>query len=73
MELDGRTAGLLRLSLELRSAAAEAGRADVVAGVDELMTLIGGDEVPTGGASSSPKRGAGVAETVQRILNGLGY
>ncbi|MGX6600549.1 hypothetical protein ACWKSP_00210 [Micromonosporaceae bacterium Da 78-11] len=65
------TAALLRLSLQLRDAAADADRQDVVAKVDDLMSLIAGERIPVDGGS--PKTGPGAAETVQRILNGLGY
>ena len=65
------TATLLRLSLQLRDAAADADRQDVITKVDELMSLIAGEKVSDGAASGSS--GPGVAENVQRILNGLGF
>ncbi|GIE48052.1 hypothetical protein [Actinoplanes nipponensis] len=65
------TATLLRLCLQLRDAATDADRQDVVARVDEVMSLIAGERIAAG--PEDRKAGAGVAETVQRILNGLGY
>ena len=65
------TATLLRLSMQLRDAAADADRQDVIAKVDQLMSLIAGERISAG--AGSQKTGPGVAETVQRILNGLGY
>jgi hypothetical protein len=70
-ELGEQTAEMLRLSLQLRTAAADADRQDVVAEVDELMRLIAGERNLAG--AGSRKAGSGVADTVQRILNGLGY
>ncbi|WP_035855545.1 hypothetical protein [Cryptosporangium arvum] len=65
--MDTRSAHLLKLSLDLRTAAVDAGRPDVATKVDELMTLIAGEQ------NLTPKSKSGVADTVQRILNGLGY
>ena len=70
-ELGAQTAALLRLSLQLRTAAADADRPDVVAKVDDLMSLIAGEKALAG--AGSQKSRPGVAEAVQRILNGLGY
>jgi predicted short-subunit dehydrogenase-like oxidoreductase (DUF2520 family) len=64
-------ATLLSLSLRLRAAAADADRPDVIAKVDELMSLIAGERDPAGAVTG--RTGPGAAETVQRILNGLGY
>ena len=62
---------MLRLTLHLRDAAADADRQDVITKVDELMSLIAGEEVsPVAGPKNS---GPGVTENVQRILNGLGF
>ncbi len=65
------TATLLRLSLHLRAAAADADRQDVAEEVDRLMRLIAGDKILVG--TGAQKNSVGVAETVQRILNGLGF
>ncbi|MFG1922789.1 hypothetical protein [Cryptosporangium sp. NPDC048952] len=65
------SARLLQLSLELRAAAVDADRPDVTAKVDDLMRLIVGEKELA--AARPPKGKSGVAETVQRILNGLGY
>ncbi|WP_344650710.1 hypothetical protein [Cryptosporangium japonicum] len=65
--MDTRSARLLKLSLELRTAAVDAGRPDVAAEVDSLMTLIAGEQ------NLAPTSKSGVADAVQRILNGLGY
>lgn len=65
------TATLLRLSLQLRDAAAAAERPDVIGKVDELLSLIAGEGIEAG--AESQKASPGVAETVQRILNGLGH
>ncbi|GAA4969029.1 hypothetical protein [Actinoplanes utahensis] len=70
-EVGEQTATLLRLSLELRTAAADADRQDVVERVDALMRLIAGERVLS--SAGSQKTNGGVAETVQRILNGLGF
>lgn len=64
-------ATLLELSLRLRAAAADADRQDVVAKVDELMSLIAGEPVTVGAGPG--KSSPGVGETVQRIMNGLGF
>ena len=65
------TATLLRLSLQVRDAAADAGRQDVITKVDELLTVIAGERISAG--AESQNAGPGVAENVQRILNGLGF
>jgi predicted short-subunit dehydrogenase-like oxidoreductase (DUF2520 family) len=65
------TATLLKLALQLRAAAADADRQDVIVKVDELMRLIAGEGVSAG--TESQKSSSGTAETVQRILNGLGH
>jgi hypothetical protein len=65
------TATLLRLSMQLRDAAADADRQDVIAKVDELLSLIAGERISAG--AGSQKASPGVAENVQRILNGLGF
>lgn len=65
------TAALLRLALQLRAAAADADRQDVVDEVDGLLRLIAGDNVLAG--AGPRKNSVGVAETVQRIVNGLGF
>ena len=64
------TATLLRLALQLREAAADADRPDVVAEVDELLGLLAGEKISAGPGAGNA--GPGVAETVPRILNGLG-
>lgn len=69
-EIGEQTATLLALSLQLRSAAADADRQDVVRRVDELMRLIAGEKALAD--AGARKSNTGVAETVQRILNGLG-
>jgi hypothetical protein len=66
-----RTTALLGLAAQLRATAADADRPDVVAKVDEVMLLIVGE----GGAADNGagKAGPGKADTVLRLLNGLGY
>ena len=66
-----KTAALLKLGLQLRTAAADADRPDVVEEADKLLRLIAGEQVLAG--AEPQKNSAGVAETVQRILNGLGF
>jgi hypothetical protein len=61
-------AALLVLARDLRTAAVIAGRADVVAKVDEVILLIAGKEEPAAGERDSDK-----ANTVIRILDGLGF
>ncbi|AGZ42986.1 hypothetical protein [Actinoplanes friuliensis] len=56
---------LLRLAAELRKAAADAGRSDVVAKVDEVIALLAGDRVA--GEGSAPKTNA-----IIKLLDGLG-
>ncbi|MET0422437.1 MAG: hypothetical protein ABW046_01085 [Actinoplanes sp.] len=68
-DVSEQTATMLQLGLQLRAAAADADRPDVVAEVDGLLKLIAGEKVLAGPAKSN----GGVAETVQRILNGLGF
>ncbi len=65
------TSALLKISSQLRAAAADAGRQDVVEEVDALMKLIAGEKILAG--NGPQKSTVGVAETVQRILNGLGF
>ncbi|BAL89838.1 hypothetical protein AMIS_46180 [Actinoplanes missouriensis 431] len=57
---------LLRRAAELRQAAAAAGRDDVVTKVDEVVLLIAGDRV-------AQQQNESKANTVLRILNGLGF
>ncbi|WIM92663.1 hypothetical protein ACTOB_004616 [Actinoplanes oblitus] len=64
------TATLLKLSLQLRAAAADADRQDVIEHVDALMRLIAGDHILA--ADGPAKSTGGTAETIHRILNGLG-
>jgi hypothetical protein len=64
---EGRRIALLKLARQLREAAAEAGRADVVAKVDEAIVLIAGAEAEAGQAGTD--RG----NLVIRILDGLGF
>jgi hypothetical protein len=66
-----KTAALLKLGLQLRTAAADADRPDVVEEADRLLRLIAGEQVLAG--AEPQKNNTGVAETVQRILNGLGF
>ncbi len=65
------TATMLRLSLQLRAAAADADRQDVLEQVDGLMKLIAGEKMLAG--TGPEKTSVGVAETIQRTLNGLGF
>ena len=61
------TAALLRLAKQLREAAAQAGRADVVDRTDDLVLLI------ADGPATPHEQGPGKSDTVVRILNGLGF
>jgi hypothetical protein len=66
-ELDaGRRVALLKLARQLREAAADAGRADVVAKVDEAIVLIAG-------AEAEARDGTDRGNLVIRILDGLGF
>jgi hypothetical protein len=60
-------AALLVLARDLRTAAVTAGRADVVAKVDEVILLIAGRVEPATGRDSDK------ANAVVRILDGLGF
>lgn len=62
---DDADTALLRLAAQLRRAADDAGRADVVAKVDEIVVLVAGDPGPAGGR--------GRAAAVIRFLDGLGF
>ena len=64
------TAELLRLVKQLREAAAQAGRSDVVARTDDLVLLIAGGPAAPG---DGDQRSVGKGDTVIRILNGLGF
>nr|WP_221377360.1 hypothetical protein [Actinoplanes polyasparticus] len=55
---------LLTLARQLREAAADAGRADVVAKVDDVILLLAGTE---------PQAGESKSNVVLRILDGLGF
>ena len=55
---------LLALARQLREAAAGAGRADVVAKVDDVILLLAGTE---------PQAGESKSNVVLRILDGLGF
>jgi hypothetical protein len=59
------TATLLRLAAQLRRAATDADRPDVVARVDDLVVLIAGDDAPTSRD--------GKAASVLKFLDGLGF
>ncbi|GAA3940113.1 hypothetical protein [Actinoplanes auranticolor] len=61
-------AALLVPARDLRTAAVIAGRADVVAKVDEVILLIAGRVEPAGTERDGDK-----ANTVVRILDGLGF
>jgi len=61
------TAPLLSLAKQLREAAAQAGRADVVAATDDLVLLI------VEGTEPGQERSVSKSDTVVRILNGLGF
>jgi len=61
-------AALLVPARDLRTAAVIAGRADVVAKVDEVILLIAGEDKPAATERDSDK-----ANAVVRILDGLGF
>jgi hypothetical protein len=61
------TATVLRLAVQLRQAAADLGRADLVARIDEVIGLIGADG-DTPEAGKDEKAGA-----VIKFLDGLGF
>jgi hypothetical protein len=60
------TSSLLALAKQLRDGAAAAGRADVVAKIDEAILLLAGAD------SSAADRDNDKTNVVLRILNGLG-
>ncbi|MGW4946388.1 hypothetical protein ACWEOZ_32940 [Actinoplanes sp. NPDC004185] len=68
-------AALLVLARDLRTAAVIAGRADVVAKVDEVILLIAGQQARTAGQAepAAGERDSDKANTVVRILDGLGF
>jgi hypothetical protein len=71
---DGHRAGpdsraLLGIGKQFREAAADAGRPDVVAKIDEAIILLAGADDGAGTAGGSADR----ANVVLRILDGLGF
>jgi hypothetical protein len=64
---DDETQTLVRMAARLRQAAADAGRADVVAKVDEVIGLLAGDS-PSG--DGGPHKSA---SSVIKFLDGLGF
>jgi hypothetical protein len=65
--VDDETATLLRLAAQLRRAAADIGRPDVVTKVDEVIVLLAADR-----GSLPETGGGGRAGAVIRFLDGLG-
>jgi hypothetical protein len=59
---------LLALAKQLRDAASEADRPDVVAKIDEVILLLAGSSDSAG----APERGEDKTNVVLRILDGLG-
>lgn len=60
---------MLRLAAQLRREAADLGRADVVAEVDEVITLIAG----SANGRSADAEGVGRAAAIVKFLDGLGF
>jgi multidrug efflux pump subunit AcrA (membrane-fusion protein) len=64
--MDDEASALLRLAAQLRRAAADLGRADVVAKVDEVIALVADGKLEEAGGGSR-------AGAVIRFLDGLGF